>query len=197
MDVLLNIVDLRRLLLDNLGPVEICYFVESRNDFHRDKIEEDYNYWVKRIQEQYNIPEHEVVNLLHATPEVKHEAENVNNGLYLGNSPCDIFLFLTPGQYNRPSYNRPSYKKEDLLPGCDITNYNYNFLPKEVKDKYPLAKYNCVPPRECVYIFQRGTKQGMKCSELAIDGSDFCFHCKKYPSAIKMFQNSVHIPVPH
>lgn len=188
MDVLLDTADLRRLLLDNLEPTEICDFVESRKDLHRNKIEQDYNYWVKRIFCQYKIPEKEVINLLHATPEIKQQAECVNNNLPLGDTPYDIFLFLTPGQTEiHESFGakcRVTY--ENWLPGCAISATNYGLLSHAEKERYPLAKYNYEPPRLCVYIFQRPPKRDQQCGLPVAKGQLYCSTCMKRPQVIKM-----------
>src|SRR5581483_3717812 len=144
MQTLLDIVDLRRLLLDYLGPIEICDFIESQEEVYQEKIEKDIDYWIKRTKRQYNIPKPEFLHLLNATTNEKRKFQKANNKTPLGNNPSDIFLFLTPGVC--------WMKNKITLPGCK-------------------------------YIFQRGMKRGTRCENIAVENSQYCRLCFKYPPA--------------
>src|SRR5581483_11635415 len=173
MQTLLDIVDLRRLLLDYLGPIEICDFIESQEEVYQDKIEQDIDYWIKRTKRQYNIPKPEFLHLLNATTNEKRKFQKANNKTPLGNNPSDIFLFLTPGVC--------WMKNKITLPGCNICNIIYDILHSDLKLLYPLAKYNYKPV--CKYIFQRGMKRGIRCENIAVENSQYCRLCFKYPPA--------------
>ena len=172
MNSLLNIADLRRSLLDYLDPDTITQLTEYELIYGTDKIDQDVDYWIKRVHRQYNIPKEEYLKLLHCSPEEREAAEDAV-GFDLGDTPFAIFLFLEP---------RPSIGSGKMtLPGCDVDNDEYQLLSEKDKLKYPLAKYNFVPKKQCSYVFRRAPRTGQRCKNPAYKDFEYCTSCKRYP----------------
>lgn len=170
MEVLFDVQDLRRSLLDYLSMPLLEYIVPLDNKALNDK-----QYWAMRTKREYNIPHDEFEKLLQSPPyqdkSNQSDSEDESDDDVVRNStPFDIYKYIMP--------KKCSGSRDLSLPGCDISNEAYQLLPEDEKLNYPLAKYNFVLWPTCKYIFARGKNMGMRCPFPVRDGGDYCRNCR-------------------